>query len=336
MKTVGDFKKAGLVFVGDDKLRSETNNHDSDEICMSRCWLGHGIYRGFLEVSDCYFANKEWVISSFAWRENTGVKPEFGGLVEWVGSSDFIYANRSDELIWSESSITKWRPILNKPSVAEYETKESEIHKAWVALKGDLNNVIDDIQGSKDSILKCISGIGSFSIGDYAFCVGNFHNKSVWEYVCATQEFTNYCEKMAAEKNRMDIIGQNGNDGLHYDNTAQQVEALAVNDKPIFTQAMADAGELPPVGSFVDVAGKNGVELFYGEAEVNCEVLAHVENTAVIKMSYGLGCFSSEALRASDTRTDREKAIDEALHEWPVADKATLEMAYDFWRVGDI
>lgn len=261
MKTVGDFKKAGLVFVGDDKLRSETNNHDSDEICMSRCWLGHGIYRGFLEVSDCYFANKEWVISSFAWRENTGVKPEFKGLIDVLvgddkNSEQFNCINASD-LVWDTnplSRVIKWCPSLNQP-------------QQW------------------------------------------------------------------PDNSRMDIISQNGNDGLHYDNTAQQVEALAVkqptekmkfaldevdeisakviNDKPIFTQAMADNGELPPVGSLVDVIGRNGVELFYGEGEINCEVLAHVENTAVIKMGYGLGCFSSDALKASDTRTGREKSIDE-------------------------
>ena len=65
-------------------------------------------------------------------------------------------------------------------------------------------------------------------------------------------------------------------------------------------------GELPPVGVFVDVAGDG---LFYGQGESNCEVIAHVENTAVIRMSYGLGCFESGAIIPA--RTEREKAIDE-------------------------
>lgn len=65
-------------------------------------------------------------------------------------------------------------------------------------------------------------------------------------------------------------------------------------------------GELPPVGVFVDVVGKG---LVYGIGESNCEVIAHVENTAVIRMSYGLGCFESGAITPS--RTERDKEIDE-------------------------
>lgn len=252
MKTVGEFKSAGLVFVGNDKLRRETNNHDSDEISMNRCWLGHDRYSGFLEVSDGYFANKEWAISSFAWRENTGVKPEFIGLIEFTFNGEgceMQEARSANSVNWA--IVKKWRPRLNQ-------------HQKW------------------------------------------------------------------PEKSRMDIIGQNGNDGLHYDNTAQQVEALAVNNKPIFTQAMADANELPPVGSVVDVVGQNGVELFYGEGEKNCEVLAHVKNTAVIRMSFGLGCFSSDALKASDTRTDRENAVDEMLElDLWATDREFLEAIYD-------
>lgn len=65
-------------------------------------------------------------------------------------------------------------------------------------------------------------------------------------------------------------------------------------------------GELPPVGAFVDVVGN---DLVYGVGESNCEVIAHVENTAVIRMSYGLGCFEFGAI--TPARTERDKAIDE-------------------------
>lgn len=70
-------------------------------------------------------------------------------------------------------------------------------------------------------------------------------------------------------------------------------------------------GELPPVGAFVDVVGDS---LIYGQGESNCEVIAHVENTAVIRMSYGLGCFESGAIIPA--RTEREKAIDEMVCEF--------------------
>lgn len=67
-----------------------------------------------------------------------------------------------------------------------------------------------------------------------------------------------------------------------------------------------ERGELPPVGTRVDV---DGAGLVYGDGERNCEVLAHVENTAVVRMSYGLGCFQPHVM--SPSRTEREKAIHE-------------------------
>ena len=103
----------------------------------------------------------------------------------------------------------------------------------------------------------------------------------------------------------------------------EQVREIANKLKPA-KQALADAinqnggwvegcdwhkkGELPPVGAFVDVVGDS---LIYGQGESNCEVIAHVENTAVIRMSYGLGCFESGAIIPA--RTEREKAIDEMI-----------------------
>lgn len=67
-----------------------------------------------------------------------------------------------------------------------------------------------------------------------------------------------------------------------------------------------EAGELPAIGCFVDVVGF----VVYGIGEKDCEVVAHVENCAVIRMSYGLGCFQAECLKPS--MTDKEKALDAA------------------------
>jgi hypothetical protein len=61
---------------------------------------------------------------------------------------------------------------------------------------------------------------------------------------------------------------------------------------------------LPPVGEKVETC--NTEHLFYGVGESG-EVLAHVENTAVIRMSYGLGCFTSEHLRPLDYNSKAEK-----------------------------
>lgn len=300
MKTVGEFKDAGLVFVKGDKCYKDGSSGDE-------------FHRHWYEAPKMY---RDQVISEFAWRENTGVKPEFMGLIEFTfdreGYEEMHEVRGTSNINWS--IVKKWRPSLNQSlSISEHETKESAIHKAWVELQGDLSNAKKyDKNGSYLAV--CIKDGFFIKEGLYCLTESLVDNTEHWKDVCTVKEFTSYCEKMAAEEKRMDIIGQNGNDGLHYDTTSQQVESLAVNaQRPIFTRVMADANELPPIGSFVDVVGKNGVELFYGEGEVNCEVLAHVENTAVIKMGYGLGCFSSDALKASDTRTDIEKAIDDAL-----------------------
>lgn len=66
---------------------------------------------------------------------------------------------------------------------------------------------------------------------------------------------------------------------------------------------------LPPVGCFCEVEDLDGM-LVYGQGESG-EVIAHVENTAVIRMSYGLGCFEAGFLRPLHTEAERKR--DEAI-----------------------
>ncbi|TNH75411.1 hypothetical protein CF142_06370 [Aeromonas caviae] len=91
-----------------------------------------------------------------------------------------------------------------------------------------------------------------------------------------------------------------------------------------------ERGELPPIGEFVDVEGE---DLVYGNGELSCEVIAHVEDTAVIRMSYGLGCFQKHVL--SPSRTERDKAIDEMKQHcphhgsWDAVGRIYAEALYD-------
>lgn len=62
---------------------------------------------------------------------------------------------------------------------------------------------------------------------------------------------------------------------------------------------------LPPVGCFCEVEDLDGM-LVYGHGESG-EVIAHVENTAVIRMSYGLGCFEAGFLRPLRTEAERKR-----------------------------
>lgn len=99
-----------------------------------------------------------------------------------------------------------------------------------------------------------------------------------------------------------------------------------------------DGEGLPPVGCECDVVDKDGL-LRYGHGESG-EVIAHIENTAVIRMSYGLGCFNAGFLRPIRTEADRKRdaaisAIDAACLLVRDASK-TAEAIYDAIAAGDI
>lgn len=249
MKTVGEFKKAGLVFVeGDDGVDFYVYN----QVTMN---------------ADITHDDSE--VESFSWRENTGAKPEFSGLIEFTFNGEgceMQEARLAENVNWE--IVKKWRPSLNKSQ-----------HSEW------------------------------------------------------------------PDNSRIDSIGQNGNDGLHYDNTAQQVEALAVNaQRPIFTQVMADAGELPPVGCKVKVCIEGaGFELEGNDAKhegKDVTVKSSFTNKdgdkiVAIENDYGnCACYIIECIKPLDTRTPKQKAVD-AIFLWVNVDKLTLEVIYDLWRVGE-
>ena len=80
----------------------------------------------------------------------------------------------------------------------------------------------------------------------------------------------------------------------------QYKAALYASQKPAWN------GEgLPPVGMRCEIVDPDGV-LMYGQGESG-EVISHVENTAVIRMSYGLGCFEARFLRPLRTEAERKR-----------------------------
>lgn len=81
---------------------------------------------------------------------------------------------------------------------------------------------------------------------------------------------------------------------------AQYESALAASQRQTWN------GEgLPPIGMHCKIADSDGV-LMYGQGESG-EVIAHVENTAVIRMSYGLGCFEARFLRPLRSEAERKR-----------------------------
>ncbi|HCF5688146.1 TPA: hypothetical protein NIH14_001826 [Pseudomonas aeruginosa] len=96
-----------------------------------------------------------------------------------------------------------------------------------------------------------------------------------------------------------------------------------------------DGQGLPPVGVRVSIFDDGG--LVYGHGESG-EVIAHVEDCAVIRMSYGLGCFTAKNLRTPEqiAAEEREKAVREmlALDEYPHGqDRGGMMSRADFCRV---
>jgi len=86
--------------------------------------------------------------------------------------------------------------------------------------------------------------------------------------------------------------------GAHWRGLSDPVVAYRpIIDQPASEESKGWDGEgLPPIGSFVDVSEQHDGELMYGNGEENCEVVAHVEGVAVIRMSYGLGCMHARVL----------------------------------------
>ena len=103
-------------------------------------------------------------------------------------------------------------------------------------------------------------------------------------------------------------------------------------DKPVFTQAMADNGELPPVGSKAICEYCDGVELL-----IVAHDLLH-EDGAFALVCDDSGYWGAEARRWKpiDQRTDKEKAIDGVrlscdFNKLNTTEIALLSMAYDEW-----
>lgn len=107
----------------------------------------------------------------------------------------------------------------------------------------------------------------------------------------------------AAELAKIDTIEKRPAD-MHKTTPEIDTSAERVQETAKSMRDWHERGELPPVGAFVDVTGV----VVYGDGEKGCEVIAHVENCAVIRMSWGLGCFVAGAL--SPHRTERDAAVE--------------------------
>ena len=89
----------------------------------------------------------------------------------------------------------------------------------------------------------------------------------------------------------------------NYINDIDGYELLAKRPEP--EQWKPKAPSLPDIGTEVEIID-NG-SLVYGQGESG-EVIGHIENCAIVRMSYGLGCFEASYLKIK--KTQREELID--------------------------
>jgi hypothetical protein len=117
MRTVKDFREAGLVLVGNDVVDGITGDPKSlgftiNEIDENR---GYTLGKG----------RDVWTMRQFAWREYDGVIPSFNGKVEFMPiNSEVIQSVHAGLLYWGH--VKKWRPLINQPVTATTETPEEK------------------------------------------------------------------------------------------------------------------------------------------------------------------------------------------------------------------
>ena len=125
MKTIGDFKKAGLEVLVDDIIDGVTGDPSSVEVKISEVFN-----RGSVTLD-------AWTIREFAWREGTHEKPAFKGVVEVMfilGNPVHLHIKNITDNEWV--LINKWRPLLEQGIPTETPEEKAELDRMFGAASG--------------------------------------------------------------------------------------------------------------------------------------------------------------------------------------------------------
>lgn len=125
MKTIKEFRNADLEISEKDLIDGVTGDKSSRAIC-----IGYATQYGTFPVESA------WQIREFAWRENTGEKPKFKGMVEWisnVGTKHTLNTNTT----WWNSKMVKWRPLLNQAIPTETPEEKEELDRIFGVASGE-------------------------------------------------------------------------------------------------------------------------------------------------------------------------------------------------------
>lgn len=199
----------------------------------------------------------------------------------------------------------------------------SKLKSIWDAvneLRGDLNNTYMFNTGTDTHLLYCASQ------GIYT-CVGRYIAFDDERLVSTVAEFNELVEGMSIGLAVCPLNLSNYFNYIYADKTPLKKEALesTVNKPLVYTQEMADNGELLSVGMKAMI---NGFER---------EILLGPDSDGDYITMNGEGSYdfdSANQFKPIGTRTKKEKAIDEIeseLSKIAYSTRSALELAYDEW-----
>lgn len=125
-----------------------------------------------------------------------------------------------------------------------------------------------------------------------------------YEYLKGSEKDFDYCHDDVIA-----IYGTNNAGKFYATKSSSIINSwhLIAERRPV-TEPVWLVGKLPPVGTKVDIISDIGDSIVF-EGSLTGEVIAHVEDNAVVRMAWGLACFKVDRLLPS--RSPEDVARDE-------------------------
>ena len=315
MNTVKYYKDAGLMFVYGDIRTSKCPNH------------GNVILDEYLAENMDALIDVEVdsnTIVEFAWRTSTGVKPDYVGMIEVKDPDGQPIEFLVDDMIWGSSF--EWRPLIKSqppesecalsPNFVDNENHAKTRLDAVIEFKGEWKHKGDD-----GIYYRNIAGANQY------YYYGNDVPKHS-EFICNQSQFNTYVDLLASN------FGVDTQDYEDYKSDWEYEQEIKIKSKPVYTQAMCDAGELANVG--MECQSSLGVVTI---KYVGKEVIVSEDGHGVESLT-SRSCALDSFKPLTPPKTDKEKAIDGILCtigcKGAVIDSIYYKMAYRIYDAGYI
>ena len=257
METVGDFKKAGLVFVEGDVRASKIKNHGNVNM------LGDILKGTNTNPSELVLLEP---MVSFAWRKSTGVKPAFDGVVEVefldgetnIWNTSECTPERWGLDGWGKGNIIKWRPHLKQ----EIPIETPEEKEAFDRVKTPQELFKEYDKATEESLMKQMNGgvtpsesLPMVSIHAEYYRISKFIAKH--NLLLSGEKVSECIIRELSEKHDIDTDKINPSHNIARERSEKLKEIPHIYGKtqppypeltPPYTQEMADRGELPLAG----------------------------------------------------------------------------------------